>query len=75
MKTNSINNKGCSLCKQGQENYTSFIAGAFRGTRYYQYDYRHTDGALFSTVAPTLEACRTRKDKWLKRQQSKLNSL
>lgn len=33
-----------------------------------QYDYRHTDGELFSTVAPTLEECRTRRDEWLKKK-------
>ena len=55
MNTNSINNKGCSVCEQGKENYATFIAGAFRGTEYYQYDYRHTDGELFSTVAKSLE--------------------
>ena len=37
-----------------------------------QYDYRHTDGELFSTVAPTLEEARRRRDEWLesKREQS-----
>jgi hypothetical protein len=55
MKTNSINKNGCSVCEQGKENYTTFIAGAFRGTEYYQYDYRHMDGELFSTVAKSLE--------------------
>ena len=65
MNTNSINNKGCSVCEQGKENYTTFIAGAFRGTEYYQYDYRHTDGELFSTVAKSLEECRKRRDEWL----------
>ncbi len=62
---NSINNNACSACEKGQENYTSFIAGAFRGTKYYQYDYRHTNGKLFSTVAPTLTDCRTRRNKWV----------
>lgn len=65
MKTNSINNNGCSVCEQGKENYTTFIAGAFRGTEYYQYDYRHTNGKLFSTVAKSLEECRKRRDEWL----------
>jgi hypothetical protein len=36
-----------------------------RGTVYYQYDYRHTDGDLFSTVKPSLEECREQRDKWL----------
>lgn len=65
MKTNSTNNKGCSTCEQGKENYTTFIAGASRGTEYYQYDYRHTDGKLFSTVAKSLEECRRKRDEWL----------
>jgi hypothetical protein len=69
MKTNSINNNGCSVCEQGQENYTTFIAGAFRGTEYFQYDYRHTDGELFSTVAKSLEECRKRRDEWLSKMQ------
>jgi len=30
-----------------------------------QYDYRHTDGRLFSCVAPTLEKARAKRDKWL----------
>lgn len=30
-----------------------------------QYDYRHTDGTLFSCVAPTLDAARAKRDQWL----------
>ncbi|MCE9251170.1 DUF3873 domain-containing protein, partial [Bacteroides fragilis] len=30
-----------------------------------QYDYRHTDGELFACVKPTLDECRTARDKWL----------
>ncbi len=56
---------GVSVCATGQENYDQFVAGAFRGTTYYQYDYRHTDGELFSTVSPTLDECREKRDKWL----------
>ena len=70
MKTdNSINNNGCSVCEQGKETYTTFIAGAFRGTEYYQYDYRHVDGELFSTVAKSLEECRKQRDEWLSKKQ------
>jgi hypothetical protein len=65
MKTNSINQNGCSVCEQGKENYTTFIAGAFRGTEYYQYDYRYTNGELFSTIAKSLEECRKQRDEWL----------
>lgn len=69
MKTNSINNNGCSVCETGKENYTIFIAGAFRGTEYYQYDYRDTEGELFSTVAKSLEECRKKRDEWLSKKQ------
>ncbi len=71
MKTNSINDSnGCSVCQVGQENYTTFVAGAFRGTEYYQYDYRHPEtGELFSIVAKTLEECRKRRDEWLSKKQ------
>lgn len=69
MKSNSINKNGCSVCEQGKENYTTFIARAFRGTEYYQYDYRHTDRELFSTVAKSLEECRKQRDEWLIKKQ------
>jgi hypothetical protein len=62
---NSINQNGCSVCQKGEEKYTRFCAGAFKGTVYCQYDYRHKDGELFSTVAPTLEQCRDKRDKWV----------
>lgn len=69
MKTNSINNNGCSVCEQGKENYTTFIAGALRGTEYHQYDYRYTDGELFSTIAKSLEQCRKERNEWLSKKQ------
>lgn len=68
MKTNSINSNGCSVCEQGQENYTTFRLAHRPRQTYYQYDYRHTDGELFSTVAPTLEECRERRDEWLNKR-------
>ena len=74
MKTNSININGCSVCKQGRENYSTFIAGAFRGTEYFQYDYCHTDNELFSTVAKSLEECRKRWDEWLSKKQERTNT-
>jgi hypothetical protein len=30
-----------------------------------QYDYRHTNGELFSCVKRTLNACRADRDRWL----------
>jgi len=51
----------------GQEQYETFTRTVGRKTKtYYQYDYRHTTGELFSCVKPTLEICREAKDNWLK---------
>ena len=69
---NSINQNGCSVCEKGQEKYTKCVLGAFLGKTYYQYDYRHTDGELFSTLQETLEQCREKRDKWL---NEKLNNM
>ncbi len=52
----------------GQEQYETFtrkVRGRFK--RYVQYDYRHTDGELFSCVKPTLIACRAERDEWLEK--------
>ena len=52
----------------GQEQYeifTSKVGG--KSKKYYQYDYRHTYGELFSCIKPTLEACRAARDEWRKR--------
>jgi hypothetical protein len=64
MKSNSINNNGCSVCEQGKENYTTFRPAHRPKQTFYQYDY-NTDGELFSTVAPTLEECRSRRNEWI----------
>gem|GEM_PF-3175969 len=73
MKTNSINYNGCSVCEQGKENYTTFRPTHRPKQTFYQYDYRHTNGKLFSTVAPTLEGCRTRRDEWLTKKNDNIN--
>lgn len=66
----SITKNGISTTQaKGQEQYSCFVAGAFRGTIYYQYDYRHSDGELFSTVAKSLEKCRRLRDKWLNKKE------
>ena len=54
----------------GTEQYEVFYTG-FRPRRkkLYQYDYRHTDGELFSCVAPTLKECRQRRDEWLNKKK------
>ncbi len=50
----------------GTEQYETFYS-AHRGKRVSRvmYDYRHTDGELYSCVAPTLKECRQRRDEWL----------
>ncbi len=65
----SINNNGCSVCANGKENYTTFRPAHHPNQPFYKYDYRHTDGELFSTVAATLSECRNRRDKWLERRR------
>ena len=59
---------GVSTCQTaGTEKYESFQIGFGRKRRtLVQYDYRHTDGELFSCVKPTLEECRRLRDEWLK---------
>lgn len=52
----------------GEEKYAQCCLGAFRGTIYFQYDYRHFTGELFSTVKKTLEECRQGRDNWLKQK-------
>lgn len=63
MTASKMTVNGVSVCATGQENYERFEAK--RGKWYYQYDYRHTDGELFSVVLPTIEECKERRDKWL----------
>jgi hypothetical protein len=65
-RANSINQNGCSVCKAGEENYTTFRPAHRPNAVFYQYDYRHKSGELFSCVAPTLEQCREKRDEWLR---------
>lgn len=66
----SLNKNGVSITQTpGEEKYIECCLGAFRGQIYIQYDYRHTNGKLFSTVAKTLEICRQKRDEWIKRQE------
>lgn len=68
----SITKNGVSTTTgKGQEQYVKCILGAFWGTEYFQYDYHHTDGELFSTLAKSLEECRERRDEWLRMKNRK----
>ena len=61
-------NRGCSTCKAaGTEHWERYTA--CNKKRYYQYDYRHTNGELFTCVTPTLEECRVKRDNWLNMQE------
>ena len=71
MNTNSINSNGCSVCETGKENYTTFRPANRPKQTFYQYDYRHIDKDLFSTIAKTLEECRLRRDTWLQQKNYK----
>lgn len=72
-KMESLNKNGVSITQTpGEEKYIECCLGAFRGQIYIQYDYRHTNGKLYSTVAKTLETCRQKRDEWIKRQEQPL---
>lgn len=65
---------GVSTCRTaGTEKYESFQIGFGRKRRtLVQYDYRHTDGELFSCVKPTLEECRRLRNEWIKAKEDRL---
>jgi len=60
-----INIKGCSTCKPGEEKYENFYSEISKKDLI-QYDYRTSDGKLFSCIGISLERCRDKKDKWVK---------
>ena len=65
----SMNLNGCTTCNTpGSEKYEAFTLRGLGGKpkKAVQYDYRHTNGELFSCVAPTLEAARQKRDNWLR---------
>lgn len=68
---------GVSTCTEaGTEKYERFQSGIGRRKRtLVQYDYRHTDGELFTCVKPTLDECRTARNKWLKFAVAVISSL
>lgn len=58
---------GVSTCQMaGTEKYETFSFSHRPRKTYVQYDYRNVDGTLFSTVRPTLEECRDKRDEWLR---------
>ncbi|GAA6340620.1 DUF3873 domain-containing protein [Phocaeicola massiliensis] len=80
--TTQMTINGLSTCTAaGTEKYERFFrqgsttrqSGIGRRKRtLVQYDYRHTDGELFSCVKPTLDECRQKRDEWLKKKEDRL---
>ena len=69
MATKLTTNGVSTTTTPGTERYEVFYTG-YRSQRkkHYQYDYRHTDGELFSCVTDTLKECRQRRDEWLNKK-------
>jgi len=53
----------------GQEQYEEYFSPTIK-KKLVQYDYRDTDGKVFSCVRPTLEECRKAKDTWLEQKRA-----
>lgn len=53
-----------ALCQEQYEYFTAM------GKKRVQYDYRHTNGKLFSCIAKNLEACRARRDAWIEKMEA-----
>ena len=68
MATRMTANGVSTTTTPGTEQYEVFYIGYHQRSKRYQYDYRHTDGELFSCVAPTLTECRRKRDEWLNRK-------
>lgn len=60
---------GRSTCKPGEERHESFRS-RITGKTLVQYDYRASDGELFTIIRPTLEECRAKRDEWLRNRSS-----
>ena len=61
-------NRGCSVCEAGKENYTTFSTRLGRKqVKREQYDYRTPEGDLFA-VGQSLDDCRRKRDEWLANQ-------
>lgn len=67
MATKMTANGVSTTTTPGTEQYEKFYSSR-HGKRLQRimYDYRATNGVLFSTVAPTLRECRHRRDEWLR---------
>ena len=68
MATRMTANGVSTTTTPGTEQYEVIYIGYRYRSKRYQYDYRHTDGELFSCVAPTLTECRRKRDEWLSKK-------
>lgn len=57
MTTRMTANGASTITAPSTEQYEVFYIGFHPRRKRYQYDYRYTDGELFSCVAPTLKEC------------------
>ena len=68
MATRMTANGVSTTTTPGTEQYEVFYIGFRPRRKRYQYDYRHTEGELFSCVASTLTECRRKRDEWLSKK-------
>lgn len=62
----SLNPQAIATCQEQYEFFeVEHLARRGKDATRVQYDYRHTDGKLFSCVAKTLEDARAKRDQWL----------
>jgi len=53
--------------ENGEEQFESYFSRISK-RNFIQYDYRHSDGELFSCVANTVEEARNKRDKWIEKR-------
>ena len=69
MATKMTANGVSTTTTPGTEQYETFYSTHRRKrVSRIMYDYRHTDGELFSCVASTLKECRQHRDEWLNKK-------
>jgi hypothetical protein len=66
-----MNDNGISTTTEpGSENYEHYTN--YKGQSLFQYDYRHTDGELFSCIKGTLKSCKDARGIWIWTNEQKL---
>lgn len=57
---------GCSTTQAGKEQFEEY---EHRGQTFFQYDYRHPNGDLFSCVAKSVIEAQAKRDLWMEAKQ------